>query len=585
MYLQHNKIYHLNCVEGLPRLAPKSVHCCVSSPPYYALRDYLLEPTKWPAITYTLFGFKVRVKAMSCCLGLEPTPEAYIGHMVYIYRLVREALRDDGTVWVNIGDSYAANQKNRSDEQACRKSKLNGGKASQIACKNKQKKIYPGIKAKDMLGIPWMLAFALRADGWYLRQDIIWHKRNCMPESCNDRCTKNHEYVFLLAKSRKYYFDQLAIATPIAASTANDSRIKNEAFTENRPERNFPGEQPSQGSGMIKPKYLVPNSWNTGAGSHDAIDFAREDGQGRGKSMLEQAPAKSPPVGETLGAFGLNGDSSRIPREGVDTRGGNQGTGDIPAVSKAMSFKRDSHKNGAEPIFGQKSVQHRPDREETVPTGLANKRSVWSLATQGFKEAHFATFPEKLVEDPIKASTSAYGCCADCGSPYRRLTEKELVPGPKAAFNSVADGRDDASDGNDAGSNRMKDGHKPGWHYETQTTGWVKSCKCATEAIKPAVVLDMFSGSGTVAIVCIKLDVDFIVMEQSEKYVKMSEKRVRKEVANLNQHKIFYQKIKTPVTFNKWKPADDKVKKVLTKYKEDLAERLAIAEKWEAELK
>lgn len=402
MHLSPNKIYHLNCVDGLQQLAPKSVHTCVSSPPYYALRDYGLEPTKWPAITYTIFGFTVRVKAMSCCLGLEPTPEAYIGHMVYIYRLVREALRDDGTVWVNIGDSYAANQKTRSDEQACRKSKLNGCKASQIACKNQQKKIYPGIKAKDMLGIPWMLAFALRADGWYLRQDIIWSKQNGMPESCTDRCTKSHEYLFLLSKSKKYYFDHLSIATELAESTRNDHRIKEETYTENRPESSFPGERQNRGNGMLKP-------------------------------------------------------TMRTPRPGIDTLGGNQGSGDIPAFNmKIQTFKRENSKY-SEPLLNQSNAQHRPDRPDPVVNGLANKRSVWSTATAAFKEAHYAVFPEELIVDCIKS-----GCPID------------------------------------------------------------------------GLVLDMFMGRGTTAVVSVKLNRNFIGFEQSEKSIRIAKRYMHKKLGLFN---------------------------------------------------
>lgn len=147
-------------------------------------------------------------------IGLEQTPEEYIAAMVEVFRCVRDVLADDGTLWLNIGDSYAAN---RSYQVPSTKggtkhsySQAVGGKGSVIP---------DGLKAKDLIGIPWMLAFALRADGWYLRQDIIWHKPNPMPESVRDRCTKAHEYVFLLSKSERYYFDGEAIMEPVAAST------------------------------------------------------------------------------------------------------------------------------------------------------------------------------------------------------------------------------------------------------------------------------------------------------------------------------------------------------------------------------
>lgn len=495
----------MNCVDGLKLLKPKSINTCVSSPPYFNLRDYGIEPTKFPAVEYSLFGFKIKVKAQSVCLGLEKTPQEFIGHLIYIYRLVRETLTDDGTVWVNIGDSYSAAGKKRSNEEAARKSNLKGSIDGQIACKDQQDKIFNdiGIKPKDMIGIPWMLAFALREDGWYLRQDIIWHKTNCMPESCNDRCTKNHEYIFLLSKNNRYYFDQAAIATPIAESTKNDSRLKKDEYSDIRAERGFVG-NPSGGTGMLKPKYKKPNGWADGA-VISAIGWATEDNQG----------------------------SMRQPRPGIDTKGGNQGKGDIPAVSKAQSFKRDKSHH-TEPIFGQSAVQHRPDRKETEPTGFANKRSVWTVATFGFKEAHFATFPPKLIIDCIKAGSSEYGCCPICGKGYKRVIATQLVPGAKASYNSAYDKRDAESRGEDHGSNLMRDGHKPGWHKEVIGEVWEPSCKHMLTHIKKSVVLDMFMGSGTTGIVASKLGRDYVGFEQSPKYLKIAERRMAKELGMFN---------------------------------------------------
>ncbi|MDB4919829.1 site-specific DNA-methyltransferase [Mucilaginibacter sp.] len=416
----------MNCIDGLRLLLPKSINTCVSSPPYYALRDYGIEPTKFPAIEYTLFGFTIKVKAMTVCLGLEPTPEDFIGHMVYIYRLVREALKDDGTIWVNIGDSYSATAKSRNDEQAARKSKLMGSKGTQISCAKQQSKIFTGtgIKPKDMIGIPWMLAFALRADGWYLRQDIIWHKKNCMPESCNDRCTKNHEYIFLLSKKNRYYFDQEAIATEVAPSTARDARVINDMYSTNRPDQGFVG-SPSQGKGMLKPKYKVPNGWDSRAGSHNVIDWATEEAQGRGNpASYKGSSFDKGKTGEVLQTRG-----GRSPRPD-DSRGGNQGNGDIPAIGKG---NRKTFRGGGTYVHDQafensaavanNSVGNTPNE-----TGKANKRSVWTIATQGFKEAHFATFPEKLIEDCIKAGCPPDGLVLDhfMGSGTTALVSSKL---------------------------------------------------------------------------------------------------------------------------------------------------------------
>lgn len=190
---------------------------CVTSPPYFGLRDYGVKPTSWPAVEYTTLGGLVFVQPMDCCLGLEPTPEAFIGHLVLVFRAVREVLADDGTLWLNIGDSYA--RTGGSDRKPSPTSTVGNTQRSMEAMPSRKQRVPDGLKDKDLIGIPWMLAFALRADGWYLRQDIIWNKPNPMPESVRDRCTKAHEYVFLLSKSERYHYDSEAVMEPVAAST------------------------------------------------------------------------------------------------------------------------------------------------------------------------------------------------------------------------------------------------------------------------------------------------------------------------------------------------------------------------------
>lgn len=481
--MEVNKIHLGNCIDLLKQIQKQSVNTCVSSPPYYALRDYGIEPTNFPAVDYSLFGFNIHVEAQSVCLGLEKTPQEFIGHLVYIYRLVRETLTDDGTCWVNMGDSYSATGKKRTKEQAARKSNLKGSIDGQIACKDQPSKIFEGIKPKDMLGIPWMLAFALREDGWYLRQDIIWGKRNCMPESVNDRCTKNHEYIFLISKSSKYFFDQTAILEPLAQSSV---------------------QRLSQ-------------------------DVENQTGSARGSGGLKHnGPMKA--VATMLGSWS---NSKYFKNDTMFVEDGRTLESKQKAISKSQSFKREKH-HISEPIFGQSQIQHRPNRKETEPTGMRNKRSVWWIATEGFSEAHFATFPQKLIEDCIKAGASEYGCCPICGNGYRRSVETHLVPGKKASFNSQYDERDQNSDGNDAGSNRMRDGHKPGWHNEVIGEQWIPGCKHQMTNVKKSVVLDMFMGSGTTAIVATKLGRNFIGIEQNEKYLAIAERRMAKELGLFN---------------------------------------------------
>ena len=162
---------------------------CVTSPPYYGLRDYGGEEKQ---------------------IGMEQTPEEYIQQLVEVFRLVRDNLTDDGTLWVNIGDSYY-NYRSDGNYPKQTVSKTNQDLPSFSPVRGNK---LEGLKSKDLIGIPWMLAFALRADGWYLRQDIIWHKPNPMPESVKDRCTKAHEYIFLLSKNKNYYYNNEAIKEP-----------------------------------------------------------------------------------------------------------------------------------------------------------------------------------------------------------------------------------------------------------------------------------------------------------------------------------------------------------------------------------
>lgn len=320
--MEINKIHNMDCLAGLKLMEDKSVHCVVTSPPYWGLRNYDVDGQ----------------------LGLEKTPKLFIKKIVAIFKEVKRVLRDDGVIWVNMGDSYAATQKTRAAHHL-KKSTL---QSKGFLYKDPINKRVNGLKPKDMVGIPWLLAFALRDDGWYLRQDIIWSKPNPMPESAQDRCTKSHEYIFLLSKKQRYYYDAKAIATPYADKTYTTFGIPSKGY--------------GDGSGMIqsenwansievrKPKqWKTPDGWDTGPGTHGSI---HRNGREKG----------------------------RIPRPS-DSRGGNQGSGDIPATNYQL--------------------------------GLANKRSVWTVASASFKEAHFATFPEDLIIDCIKAGCPAEGIVLD----------------------------------------------------------------------------------------------------------------------------------------------------------------------------
>lgn len=196
------ELHEFDCRVALPMLVePKSIHTCVTSPPYFGLRDYE-HPDQ---------------------LGLEPTPEEFVAAMVAVFRLVRETLRDDGTLWLNLGDTYWSGR--GASHGVDPKQGARRGYA-----RPQDRKAPPGIKNKDLIGIPWMVAFALRADGWFLRQDIIWEKPNAMPDPTKDRCTRSHETIFMFSKSPRYYFDHEAIKEPAVSSHRSGNGFK-------RPER------------------------------------------------------------------------------------------------------------------------------------------------------------------------------------------------------------------------------------------------------------------------------------------------------------------------------------------------------------
>lgn len=283
-------IYHGDCREVLEQFPESSVQVCVTSPPYWGLRDYGVDGQ----------------------LGLEATPEDYVRKMVSVFREVRRVLKDDGTVWLNLGDSYAGYHGNKNSEIPT--SSVNGW--TNGTNENKRGSALASLKPKDLIGIPWRVAFALQADGWYLRQDIIWHKPNPMPESVTDRCTKAHEYIFLLSKSGRYYYDADA--------------IKESAVT----------------------------GWN-GSEFHT------------GKSMEHQ-----------LGRASTN----RKPRPA-----GNKNHKYVSAYNESAS---EEHRTKAG-LLAQAGVIY-----ET-----RNKRSVWSVNSQPYPEAHFATFPPKLIEPCILAGS------------------------------------------------------------------------------------------------------------------------------------------------------------------------------------
>lgn len=352
--------------EQLKTLADGSVHCAVTSPPYFGLRDY----------------------GMPGQIGLEATPAAFVETMVEVFREVRRVLRSDGTLWLNLGDSYSSGGRTERDIGS-----LNKGNVGASQCFRPQ----DGLKPKDLIGIPWRVAFALQNDGWYLRQDIIWSKPNPMPESVTDRCTKAHEYLFLLSKSARYHYDAEAIAE----------------------------------SGVGRETYFGSDRYSAGSGRNDSGSYNAEN------------------------------------------------------------------------------------------CATRNRRSVWTVATQPFKEAHFATFPPALIEPCILAG-SPKDCCSACGAPLIRQTARE-TRAPDIANSEV----DRYGDGN-AGVHRKVGGQYQKWLDANPkvTTGWLPSCSCDAPT-RRAVVLDPFGGAGTTGLVADRLGRDAVLIELNPEYAAIAERRIK----------------------------------------------------------
>lgn len=348
-------------------LADRSVHCCVTSPPYFGLRDY----------------------GTAGQIGLEETPDDFVAAMVAVFREVRRVLRDDGTLWLNLGDSYNAYNGNRGRSTSF-----------SLATEHALPSLPSGhglsvksLKPKDLIGIPWRVAFALQADGWTLRSEVIWHKPSPMPESVQDRPTKAHETLFLLTKRSDYFYDAEAIK-----------------------------EKASQPLGIRK-----------------------QTGQ-----------IKATILGHEGGHLGSN--------YGPDNR---------------------------------------------------NARSVWTIASQPYPGAHFATMPPRLAERCIKAGTSERGVCPSCGSPWTRVVERERLKRERPhslTKRTGAEGTGNACPNDAAG-------------VAVRTRGWEPSCGCGGEPLG-AIVLDPFAGSGTTLAVAVGLGRRAVGTDLNPEYLGLASRRV-----------------------------------------------------------
>jgi DNA modification methylase len=372
-------ILHGDAGSALRTLPPNSVDCVVTSPPYWGLRDYGLPRVVWDGEAGCDHEWTDTGNCTNCCawrgqLGLEPSLELYVRHMVEVFREVRRVLKTQGTMWVNLGDCYNAATNAPRVASANRVGYWQAG-GSMGDCRVKAS----GLKAKDLVGMPWRVALALQADGWYLRSDVIWAKPNPVPEGVRDRPVRAHEYLFLFSKEPRYFYDTEAVRELTEGATSKETRA----------------------------------------------------------------------------------------------------------------------------------------RDTTVRRGHA-QRSVWSIPTQRYHQAHFATFPERLVEPCVLAATSAAGCCPVCGAAWQRhVCVRYANPGNRISNGPRSSERRSESPGFARRLLRLVEGE-----------AWQPGCSCGRPRV-PATVLDPFAGSGTTLAVARRLGRRAIGIELSADYVNLARDRVR----------------------------------------------------------
>lgn len=428
-------------MEQLATLPDESVHCVVTSPPYWGLRDYAqcqcIDEDRVPDPDCETCKGTGKEDHYDYQIGLEETPQEFISKMVKVFAEVRRVLRSDGVCWVNLGDSYAGGGRGSGS------AKQQSNRGTEILPKSK---VLDGLKSKDLMGMPWRVALALQADGWWMRKDVIeevefycpcgcgyimeeriwrwsqdrdliWKKENPMPESTKDRPTTAHEYIFLLTKSAQYFYDAEAIKT----------------------------------DGRPSPK--MPDGRDTGSGGHGSVHR---------KGREQGAKVKPVDLGlkqDQLGKANYTGFNGRY-----------------------------------------------------VPRSKANRRSVWTIPTQPFAGAHFATFPEELVRLCVLAGTSEKGCCDKCGAPYERVYEKTGHVNKREAAHVPGN----ASSKQDS----------TGWAPTSEATDdWQPTCECGA-GIEPCVVMDPFLGSGTVGLVAKLLKRNWIGIELNPKYADIARIRI-----------------------------------------------------------
>lgn len=426
-------------LDHLAALPDASVQCVVTSPPYWGLRDYGVDGQ----------------------IGLEDTFSEFLDKLIDVFDEVRRVLRPDGVCWLNMGDSYAS-------RAAGRDARGRDGLARPLAHRQPQQgprhAARPaGMKDKDLIGQPWRLALALQEAGWWLRSEVIWAKPTPMPESVRDRPTRAHEQIFLLAKSRRYFYDADAVRRPLAASTRR--------------------------------------TWGP-------------------------APRKSEAPDELVksGRFMV----------GRDRRPALTDDGDFLGANQRTTWQPDDPAS-----VWRWAIEHAPEADQPAlrrsaaawAAARAEQPDVWTIASQPYPEAHFATFPPALVEPCVLAGTSAHGACSICGAPWARTTHRarlrpdgEDVDGPW---------RPESGRWREHGG-AIASGRAHDQATAVRTLGWQPTCPHIDAPTQPCVVLDPFAGAGTTLMVALRLGRSALGIELNPDYATQARQRILADQPMLN---------------------------------------------------
>lgn len=559
-------------------LEPESIDCIVTSPPYWALRDYGHEGQ----------------------FGLEPTPQEYVAKLVDLFERLRPKLTESATVWLNLGDSYASDTKGSGGMGKSTLGVQSGGhgispegvdRSQHRQQTNTTTRLAHGLKTKDLCGIPWRVAVALQDAGWYLRSDIIWSKPNPMPESVTDRPTKSHEYVFLLTKNARYFFDQDAVREEtddpragFTQSACGDKIVSADGVFDHAtrkglmrerfyaPTRNIRtvwdiATQPFTGKKQIVRQVPVEldavddDSLRTASPDCPVHEWTGQTGPTRvGDEHGGCSPSRKTGTDDRRGSAPLHEPAPTLLSTDAETTDGSSGSADLPrdpsASPRSSQSHRTDHAHGttppckpsertpdridgkSDPLVSDGQVQHNP-ASSTAPDGSGVRSSDQTDSHSARKSSctcsyhrlvtesisHFAVFPQALAERCIKAGTSERGVCPECGKPWERMVESEqLVPWSERKANG-------------GGSGSIENGHNAshgkGMSHtlgaRTTTTGWQPTCDHTAEPI-PATVLDPFTGSGTTLYMARKLGRDSVGFELNEEYRELIEERLQQGV-------------------------------------------------------